>query len=764
MIDALAALLRQIRSEPDFKKAANIVVTRITDILDCEVCSLYVRDPRLNSMHLVANEGFHIDGRQYEVPPEKGIVGVVAQRREPLNLADVRHHPALYLLENLPETDYPAFLGVPILHNRGLRGVLVAQAETMSFSEEDQGFLLSVGAALADVVHRAIVNGEIKFGTVLEAAGGAEHVVRGIPGSPGIVIGRVVVREPTIDLTQIRYRNPGRDKLDVELEKFNTALATVRTEIERINDEMSKNVGQEELALFDAYLHILDDDAFAGEVRNEINANKNWAQGAVAKVFLEHIDSISSSQNSYLAERSQDVEDLGRRLLLTIRRGANTPVELPEDAILTATNVSPSTLGELSNTSLKGIITKQGSTNSHTAILARAMGLPAVMGADALDLTDLEQKTVVVDGHYGEVVVSPTKSTLKHYQSLVREEEQFQSQLTEVKDQPSETLDGKQINLWVNIGLVSEVSRSLDRGAEGIGLFRTEIPFSTRDRFPTEEEQRQIYRDHMLAFEPKPVTMRTLDIGGDKALPYFPIEEENPFLGWRGIRVTLDRPDIFLVQIRAMLKANAGLDCLLRIMLPMVSNLNEVRTAKVLIEQAVKEVEEEGFAVKRPQIGAMIEVPALLYQLESLCDEVDFLAVGSNDLTQYMLAVSRTNPRVAPLYQEFHPAVLRALRDMAKTAHRKAHGIGICGELAGTVEGAVILVGMGYDVLSMNATNLPRIRWMIRNIRTISCLRIASRVLKMESAEEIIEYIRRELIHLGLEQAIPHHEHPEVFY
>ena len=308
--------------------------------------------------------------------------------------------------------------------------------------------------------------------------------------------------------------------------------------------------------------------------------------------------------------------------------------------------------------------------------------------------------------------------------------------------------------MWVNIGLSGDITRSLDRGAEGIGLFRTEIPFMSQDRFPTEVEQRALYREHMEAFEPRPVTMRTLDIGGDKALSYFPINEENPFLGWRGIRVTLDHPEIFLVQIRAMIKANAGLLGDLRIMLPMISSLSELRSAKVLINQAYAEVLEEGVNVKTPQVGVLIEVPAAVYQARMLAKEADFMAVGSNDLTQYMLAVDRNNPRVADLYKEVHPAVLSALREVARAVHAEEKPLGICGELAGTPTGAVLLMAMGYHVLSMNATHLLKVKWVIRNIKRSDARRILARVLRMDTAEEVEDYVQQQLVNAGLGKVV----------
>src|SRR5690606_25629262 len=294
----------------------------------------------------------------------------------------------------------------------------------------------------------------------------------------------------------------------------------------------------------------------------------------------------------------------------------------------------------------------------------------------------------------GQIYSSPTDELRQQYQAIYDEEQALQQDLQILRDLPAETRDGYRIPLWVNTGLITDAVRSLDRGAEGVGLYRTEVPFMMKDRFPSESEQQLIYRQQLEAFAPSPVTMRTLDVGGDKSLTYFPIAEANPFLGWRGIRVTLDHPEIFLVQIRAMLKASEGLENL-RIMLPMVSSCSELDDALYLIHRAYSEALEEGSRIKMPEVGVMIEVPAALYQIKAMADRVDFFSVGSNDLTQYLLAVDRNNPRVANLYQSFHPAVLNALKNIADQAHRYGKPVSICGELAGDPLGAVLLLAMG---------------------------------------------------------------------
>ncbi|MCZ6856137.1 MAG: phosphoenolpyruvate--protein phosphotransferase, partial [Gammaproteobacteria bacterium] len=525
---------------------------------------------------------------------------------------------------------------------------------------------------------------------------------------------------------------------------------------QRISDQFAESLPAEELALFDVYLHMLDDNALPGDIRKHIRGGQ-WAQGALKQVIREHVRRFEAMEDSYLRERGADVKDLGLRVLAYLQDIRAKKTHFPDDTILVGDEVTPGMLANIPADTLRGIVSVRGSGNSHVAILCRALDIPAVMGAVDLPLANVDNQPLIVDGFYGEVFANPSEQFVAQYQMLANEEREFAEELEELKDLPSVTKDGWRVRLWVNIGLPGDISRSLDRGAEGVGLFRTEVPFMTQDRFPSEEEQRLIYREHMEAFEPRQVTMRTLDIGGDKSLSYFPITEDNPFLGWRGIRVTLDHPEIFMVQTRAMIKANAGLKCLLRIMLPMISNITEVEEAKLLVQRAYEEVIEEGVDVKQPMVGVMIEVPAAVYQARQLAKSVDFLAVGSNDLTQYMLAVDRNNPRVASLYQETHPAVLSALREVARAAHAEKKPIGICGELAGTPVGAVLLMAMGYDVLSMNATNLPKVKWVIRNVKRSDARRMLARVLRMDTAQEIQSYMHGQLIDAGLGRVVPSH-------
>lgn len=759
MLNTLRRIVQDVTAASSFQDALGIIVREVREALGIEVCSVYLLNSARDRYLLVANEGLNTDAvGKLSLGLHEGLVGLVGERAEPINLDNATAHPKFHLIPEIGEEAFHSFLGVPVIHQRQVLGVLVAQQrEQRRFDESEEAFLVTLSAQLATIIAHAQATGDIARLTDEGPGVGKDRedvMFRGIAGAPGISLGTAVVVQPAASLEAVPEKEA--EDTTIELIVLDRAVNSVRNDIQRISDQFAESLPPEELALFDVYLHMLDDDALPGDIRKHIRDGQ-WAQGALKQVIREHVRRFESMEDSYLRERGADVKDLGLRVLAYLQDIRAKKTHFPDDTILVGDEVTPGMLANIPADTLRGIVSVRGSGNSHVAILARALGIPAVMGAVDLPIVSLDNQPLIVDGFYGEVFANPSQQFTEQYQMLANEEREFAEELDKLKELPSVTRDGWRVRLWVNTGLPGDISRSLDRGAEGVGLFRTEVPFMTQDRFPSEEEQRLIYREHMEAFDPRPVTMRTLDIGGDKSLSYFPISEDNPFLGWRGIRVTLDHPEIFMVQTRAMIKANAGLQCLLRIMLPMISNITEVEEAKALVQRAYDEVVEEGVDVKQPLVGVMIEVPAAVYQSRLLAKAVDFLAVGSNDLTQYMLAVDRNNPRVANLYQESHPAVLSALREVARAAHAEQKPIGICGELAGTPVGAVLLMAMGYDVLSMNATNLPKVKWVIRNIKRSDARRMLARVLRMQTAEEIQSYMHGQLIDAGLGRVVPSH-------
>jgi phosphotransferase system enzyme I (PtsP) len=478
-----------------------------------------------------------------------------------------------------------------------------------------------------------------------------------------------------------------------------------------------------------------------------------WAQGALRETIAEHVKQFNAMDDAYLRERAVDIKDLGRRILMHLQTQQTRVQEISGPVVLVGEEVTVSQFAEVSLSSLVGIISTKGSASSHVAILSHALGIPAVMGVDDLPVSRIKGQQIVVDGHSGQIFVKPSSAVLDEFQRLISEEQLLQSELRELIDKPAQTLDGVHIPLYVNTGLLADISPSLQSGAEGVGLYRTEIPFLIRDGFPGEDEQAKIYRQVLQSFSPRPVTFRTLDIGGDKALPYFPVVEANPFLGWRGIRIMLDHPEIFLTQIRAILKVNVYGNNL-RLMLPMISDVEEVDESLVLIKKAHGELIREGFDVPYPVIGLMIEVPSAVYQMEALAKRVDFFSVGSNDLTQYLLAVDRNNKQVAKLYNCLHPSVLNSIQHIVDVAHRHNKAVSVCGEMAGDPASALALVGMGIDSLSMSVGSLLQVKLAIRSFSSTQTQQLLRQALTMEKTEEIRGLFNHVLEQAGLSRLI----------
>ena len=746
MLNVLRKIVQEVSVAPDLETVLNLIVRRIQRSMATQVCSVYLFDPSDQRYVLMASEGLHKEAvGSVRLSASEGLVGTVVERAEPINLENAADHPAFKYVESTGEERFSSFLGVPIIHHRDVLGVLVVQQKDIRrFDESEEAFLVTLSAQLAGAIAHAEATGS------LGVRGGKDEVVdlrfEGVAGSSGVAIGLATVIAPPADLSSV----PDKQAKDVdkEIASFQEALKLVRRDIKVVGRSLAQRLRSEEQALFDVYLRMLDDNALAGEVVSRIEQG-NWAQGALREVVTEHVRQFSMMDDPYLRERATDIKDLGRRVLAYLQEAAPAVLEFTDETILVADELTPAMLGEVPSEKLVGLVSVHGSSNSHAAILARSMGIPTIMGAVDLPLTRIDGRELILDGYSGRIYVQPGEDLLNAYRDIVRGEQEQAAELEALKDLPAETTDGYIMPLWVNTGLIADVARSLDRGAEGIGLYRTEVPFMIRDFFPSEQDQAQTYRKQIEAFAPRPVTMRTLDIGGDKALPYFPIEEENPFLGWRGIRVTLDHPEIFLVQVRAMLKAGEGYDNL-RIMLPMVTSVREVEEANRQIDRAVRELQEEGHAIKRPLVGVMVEVPAAVYQVRRFARRVDFISVGSNDLTQYLLAVDRNNPRVADLYVSYHPAVLKALEYIAREAHKENVTVSICGEVASEPGGALLLMAMGYDVLSMNATNLPKVKSAIRSVSRKDADKLLADVMAMDDADRIQKLINERLESLGI--------------
>ena len=744
MLSSLRTIVQEVNSARSLSEVLAIIVKEVRDAMSAGVCSVYLFDESDQNYVLMATEGLRQESiGKVRMAMREGLVGLVAAKEEPLNLQDADQHPNFAYFEETGEAPFHSFLGVPIIHHRKVLGVLVLQQETRRrFASEEEAFVVTVCAQLSGAIAHAEATGALRQLASAGRGKSKEAVFPGIPSSSGVGIGRVVLVTSSSDLKMVPERLTDNPSAEVKL--FREALKATKRDMRNLGNGLSGKLSAEEFALFEVYIRLLDDRVLINEVISAIKLGQA-APSAWSTVILKHVRTFQRMDDPYLRERAADVNDLGVRVLGYLQAKDKDRAPMPRRIVLVGEDLSATALADIPVHRLVGIISLKGSSNSHMAIVGRALGIPTVMGAINLPWVELEGQELIVDGSTGDVISRATRSVRRHYVQRQREEKLFNKDLEKLRDIPCHTPDGIRFSLWVNTGLRQDTARSLKSGAEAVGLFRTEIPFLMRTSFPTEDEQIEIYREQLSDFAPRPVTMRTLDIGGDKDLPYFPIEEENPFLGWRGIRISLDHPEIFLVQIRAMLRASEGINNL-RIMLPMISNVPELDRALQLIERAYQELtQEEGYTIKRPLIGAMIEVPAAVYQVKEIGRRVDFMSVGTNDLTQYLLAVDRNNPRVADLYHTLHPSVLRALKQIYDQASSVNCQLSICGEMAGDPLSTVILLGLGYETFSMSASSLLRVKSILLNVSRKDAKLLSKKALKMSSSKEIITFLAQSL-------------------
>lgn len=752
MLTILRRIIQEVSRAADFKEALDIMVQRIAKALDTQACSIFLIDRRHSEYVLVATKGLNPGAiGKVRVPVSQGLVGLVGEREEPINIDDATKHPRFLYVAEVQEDLYKAFLGTPIIYHRQVLGVLVVQQqEPRRYDESEEAFLVTLATQLAAIIAHAEATGDIEnlFDNHKKVAGEASYA--GIPSAPGVGIGQGVVVLPSLDLAAIPDREP--EDIENEIRILEFALAAGREDLRQLGEKLNPNLPPEERALFDVYQRMLDATNMGAEMIEAIRRG-NWAPGALREVILAHVSRLENLDNEYLRERAVDIKDLGQRVLSYLQCGDRALPQYADKTILVGEALTAADLADVPEGCLVGAISAKGSSSSHVAILARAMDVPTVMGVGDIPIYELQNKELIVDGYYGQVYISPNKSIKKEFEKMAQAEQEFDAKLEPLRDLPAMTKDGHRVILWVNTGLGADVSLALAAGAEGVGLYRTEIPFLSRDRFPSGEEQRVIYRQLLSSFAPRQVTMRTLDIGGDKLLSYFPVKEDNPFLGWRGIRITLDHPEIFLVQVRAMMRASEGY-ANLRIMLPMVTDVSEVDEALRLLKKAYQEVCAEGSKIDMPEVGVMIEVPSAVYQARALAKRVDFLSVGTNDLTQYILAVDRNNSRVANLFDALHPAVLRALIQVVEGGHQEGKHVSICGEIAGDPAAVLLLVAMGFDSLSMSAASIGRMKWVIRQFTLKQACKLLQEVLGMESTVMIRCHMELALERAGLGNVI----------
>ena len=727
MLTRLREIVEKVASAPRLNEALDILVTDICKAMETEVCSVYLADHDRRCYYLMATRGLKKPrGRTVALAFDEGLVGLVGRLAEPINLADAQKHPSFKYIPAVKEDRFRAFLGVPIIQRRQLLGVLVVQQrELRQFDESEESFLGTLATQMAAILSQSQLTA--LFGQYRQTR------IRALPASSGVAIAEGWM-DISLPLMEQVYEASTLDTAS-ERERLTGALEEAANEFRRYSKRYAAGAQKETSAIFDLYSHLLSDARLRRELFAEVDKGA-VAEWAVKKIIEKFAEQFAALSDGYLKERAGDLRTLGQRLLFHLDDTIQGPNTWPARIVLVADELSATTLAEVPQDRLAGVVVRDGAANSHAAIMVRALGIPTVMGAD-IQPSLLHGHMLVVDGYRGELLVDPEPALLQEYQRLVSEENELSRLAEDDLEHTSELKSGERVKVMLNAGLSLEHEEKLGNFIDGIGLYRTEIPFMLQSGFPSEEEQVAQYQGMLQMFNEKPVTLRTLDIGADKQLPYMPISEENPCLGWRGIRITLDQPEIFLIQVRAMLRANAATGNL-SILLPMVTSLDEVDEARRLIDRASREVEEMiGYAIPRPRLGVMLEVPSMVFMLPNLASRVDFISVGTNDLTQYILAVDRNNTRVASMYDSLHPAVLRALAMIAHDAERFGIDLRLCGEMAGDPMCVTILIGLGYRHLSMNGRSVARVKYLLRRIDIAEAQELSRRSLEAQMATEV---------------------------
>lgn len=578
-----------------------------------------------------------------------------------------------------------------------------------------------------------------KTGLNTRSAKEMNEVYQGVPVSKGIVIGKVYkyLKEELI----IEDYPVAEEEVLTELEKLEEARQRANRFLKEIKEKAASELGSEETKIFDAHISMLNDPVVYGEMKDLIKKEKINAGAAVKKAIQRITDKFSRMDNEYFKERIKDIQDVGNHLLRALTGEITSLQNLPEDSIILAEDLTPSEIALIDKDRLKGLILSKGGKTSHTVIMARGLMLPVIVNVEGILDKVGHGERVILDALSGEIVVEPDRELLDKYREKINKYYRRQQKLFRLKDKPATTIDGFTIGLSANIGTDEELRGVLEVNSEGIGLFRSEFLYMNTEELPDEEKQFKVYREVVEEMTGKPVIIRTLDTGGDKGLPGLELPDElNPFLGWRAIRISLERRDIFKTQLKALLRASYYGN--LKIMFPLISSLEELREAKRILKEVKGELDRAGIPYDPDiEVGMMVEVPAAAILADIFAREVDFFSIGTNDLIQYIVAVDRTNDKIANLNTPYHPAVLRVIKEVVEAAYRAGIWVGICGEAGGDSLLTPFFIGLGVNELSMSVGAILEIKDVVRQLKREECKGIVEDVLKLSTAEEVKEYL-----------------------
>ncbi|PLX81806.1 MAG: phosphoenolpyruvate--protein phosphotransferase [Desulfuromonas sp.] len=748
----------------DLGETLNNIVSLVAKRMRTEVCSIYLLEDDHQTLCLRASKGLSRKAiGKVSMRIGEGLTGMAAEGRRPVAIQEPQSHPRYRYFKETGEERFHSFLGIPLFDRKNPLGVIAIQTtETRQFSSEEISALSTIAFQVSSIVINARLLDSIRtqeeeknrFARELEetrrsmaepvpaAEVGTETALRGTVAYPGVVSGPAHVMGERLGFADIL----GQEGVEVEEERQRLEGALEKTRIQTLYLEkrVAERLSEDDAAIFHSHLMILEDRSFIDKLHREVDEGHS-APYALEKVLSEYIEAFSRMEDAYLRERAVDMEDIGRRILGNLVGQENHVLQLKQPGILLAREILPSDMAALDHEQILGIVTEAGEQNSHAVIMAKSLGIPAIVGVKGAMKAVKPDARVILDANSGCLYVNPAPHVIEEYSRLEQDCSRELNRLGEYRDLPAQTQDGTRIVLRANVGLVSDIDIALRNGAEGVGLYRTEFPYMARGNFPDRHDQYLLYRKVVEGFEGHPVTIRTLDIGGDKALPYFGHpREDNPFMGWRSVRISLDNRDIFATQIEAILMA--GVHGPVKLLFPMISGLEEVRACRALVAEAEETLRKEGipFAKEIP-LGVMIEVPAAVQMAPQLAREVDFFALGTNDLIQYMLAADRNNPLVSKYYNPLHPAILQVLRDVSAVAFSQGKGLCLCGEMASDPLTLVVLVGMGIREFSMPAPFIPRTKAFLSDLSLDLAREAAREVMTMTDSIQVRDYLLKVL-------------------
>jgi phosphotransferase system, enzyme I, PtsP len=705
--------LRQVMAEPETAQARlDKITSLIAANMVAEVCSIYVMRAG-DILELYATEGLKAESvHKSTLKTGEGLVGLIARDAIGLNISDAQHHPAFKYLPETGEEVYQSFLGVPIMRGGSVIGVLVVQNRTQRhYTEDEEEALQTTAMVLAEI----IASGELKEvarEVGIDVAHVRSHHLSAESIAEGIALGFVVLHEPRVEIENLIAEN-----VPAEEKRLMQAVEQLRSQMDELLDGSDAARATDYSDVLETIRMFAHDKGWVKRLMEAVHTGLT-AEAAVERVQVDNRARMQRIQDPYLRERMHDLDDLSNRLLRILTGAVATAsrTDLPNNAIVIARNMGPAELLDYDRSKLRGVILEEAGRTSHVAIVARALGIPAIGQANGLvDLVDPDDP-IIVDGGTGEVFVRPSQELQKAYSEKVRFYAKKQEQYRALRDLPAVTKDGQPINLNINAGLIVDIPHLHDSGAEGVGLYRTELQFMMAQRFPRLSSQVRHYEQVLEYAQGKPVVLRTLDIGADKILPYLrQPKEENPALGWRSIRMALERPALLRLQLRAMMIAAAGKD--IKIMFPMIADVSEYLQCKNAYDLEVSYLAQRGHALPRSvKLGVMIEIPSLLWQLDQLFPLVDFASIGSNDLQQFLFASDRQNPKLSGRYDALSPAALGAMRMIVERAKAHDKTVTLCGELGGRPLEAMGLIGVGLTSLSLVPSGIGPVKAMIRSV------------------------------------------------